>query len=254
MKLKLVFGALGALVALTVTAAEPVAADAAAKPRKSLREKIAERQALAGGMVEAPVTGQVIRVVNDQTRLSVAELEAIVARIRAVARLPIVLDGQGGGELQGRLDAREGAVLLLTERPGYPRVLVAPENAWSAVNVAQLAADEPASRRLAERTEKEMWRALCMSLGASNAIFQPCLMRTIRSLKDLDYCASEIPSPEPMGKLEDAAKVFGIERLRSVTYKTACFEGWASAPTNDLQRGIYEGVKNGTITPSGQKK
>ena len=31
MKLKLVFGALGALVALTVTAAEPVAADAAAK-------------------------------------------------------------------------------------------------------------------------------------------------------------------------------------------------------------------------------
>lgn len=226
-----------------------------AEPKKmSLREKIAERHAKAGGMIEAPVTGQRVFVVNKQSRVKAAAISEIVAKIRDVAKLPIEMNDNVSGDISSRIDAKEGAVILLVDDAVSPSVLVAPENAWCSINVGMLAKDEPTERRLKARTEKEMWRGLCMALGASNAIFQPCLMRTIRSLKDLDYCSNEIPSPEPLGKLEDAAKEFGIMRLRSVTYKTACFEGWAPAPTNDVQKAIYDGVKDGSIKPSTPKK
>lgn len=237
------------LATISVAASAETKTNATGKVRRPMREVIAERRAKAGGMIEAPVTGKVVRVVNAQKIVKTEELNAIIGKIRDLARLPIVLEDGKAVDYAAMRDSTEGAVMLLTDDPKYPTILVAPENAWSAVGVAKLASDEPDARRLSERMEKEMWRALCMSLGSANAIFQPCLLRTIRTLKQLDYCANKVPSPEPLGKLEDAAKEFGVLRLRSVTYKNACFEGWAPAPTSEVQKAIYEGVKNGTIKP-----
>ena len=36
---------------------------------------------------------------------------------------------------------------------------------------------------------------------------------------------------------------YGAGRSRRYTYRQACIEGWAPAPTNDYQRAIFEAVK-----------
>lgn len=242
------------LIAATCLVSAYAEDTAAAKPKKSLRQKIAERQARDGGLVEAPVTGAVITVYNCQNVVEKEDVKAIVDRLREVARLPFVLREGVDGMSDLSIRPVRGGTLTLGDQPQTPVLTVCPEEAFANVNVGRLAEDDPSYDRLKARLEKEMWRALCMAMGASNALFQPCLLRTIRSLRDLDNCANEIPSPEPLGKLETAAKQYGVLRLRKVTYKTACFEGWALAPTNDLQRTIFNGVKDGTIQPPAKKQ
>ena len=46
-----------------------------------------------------------------------------------------------------------------------------------------------------------------------------------------------------LDKVQRTADLCGIGRYRVVTYKKACIEGWAPAPTNDAQRVFYEQAK-----------
>ena len=68
-------------------------------------------------------------------------------------------------------------------------------------------------------------------------------MCPIKSVQDLDVIQVERPCPEPFNKMIDGAKTFGIEPIRMATYRIACEEGWAPAPTNDVQKAIWEKVK-----------
>ncbi len=62
--------------------------------------------------------------------------------------------------------------------------------------------------------------------------------------------------PQIMGTMLNQAKARGIPLTRRTTYKQAVKEGWAPAPTNDIQRAVWDEVKNGaksstvTNTPS----
>ena len=40
----------------------------------------------------------------------------------------------------------------------------------------------------------------------------------------------------------------GIPTLRHGTYRSACEHGWAPAPTNDVQKAIWEEAKKATVT------
>ena len=51
-------------------------------------------------------------------------------------------------------------------------------------------------------------------------------------------------SPEPFNKIMTHAQKLGMQPQRMTTYRKAVEEGWAPAPTNDLQRTVWEEVKN----------
>ena len=81
-------------------------------------------------------------------------------------------------------------------------------------------------------------------------------------MKDLDAIPLLQPGPEPNNKMIDEAHRRGVQSARFTTYRQACREGWAPAPTNDLQKAIWEEVKADkergptnpiTITPPKQK-
>ena len=52
----------------------------------------------------------------------------------------------------------------------------------------------------------------------------------------------DAPGPASHNALMDAARAHGIGLVRLATYRTACIEGWAPPPTNDVQRTIWERV------------
>ena len=82
-----------------------------------------------------------------------------------------------------------------------------------------------------------------MVLGAYVSMQQPCLLTQISGNGDLDRNVCVIPSIEVLPKTKSAAKARGIIPGKRAVYQKACEEGWAPAPTNDVQRAIWEKVK-----------
>ena len=78
-------------------------------------------------------------------------------------------------------------------------------------------------------------------------------MRNIFSLKDLDADPSVCPSPVVYDKIQQTCRKLGITRPRRISYRRACLEGIAPAPTDDIQRAIWERIKadkeRGPTTP-----
>ena len=188
-----------------------------------------------GGFLYAPVKGKVIRVVNRQKALSSEDVEKIVrdtcGAVGYVAEVVAVEPSDG----------RTGARIELVEDDS-PTLLVAPEDFWSRVNVSRLTVDKPDVKLLRRRLIKEFWRAFAMALGAANSNYQPCLMRTIASLGDLDGDETLVPCPEPYDKMQRTGEKIGLAHPHRVSYKRACQEGWAPTPTNDVQKAIWEEV------------
>lgn len=225
---------LAVLLAATLPLVLLAATDVVSKPMQPRRKSIAE----LGGIVTMAPTGRVIRIENKQTRTASSVLESSAAVMSDALNLPVVVESSGSKE---RLDA--AAVIVLEDRGAdSPRVLVAPEEGWAAVNTEALAKDGASGEKYNLRVTREVWRALCIMLGASDSMFQPCLMAPVHSLADLDSLKCNVPSPEPFGKMLRNAKALGCTPAHRATYLGACREGWAPAPTNDIQRAIWNEV------------
>lgn len=219
----------------------PTAAEKGKKRRATAEEikaRRAARIAAEGGLVTAPTQGRVVRILNKTDKVTIPELEEMTAEITQLLGFVVeVVDSEKA------TNQRTGCLITLAEQPGAPTILVAPEDPWAAVNVKNLMKDSPSPEVLKTRIRKELWRAFGFAMGAANSQMQPCLMRPVFSLKDLDAEKVAILSPEPLMGISQTAERLNFATSRRVTYKTAVVEGWAPAPTNDVQRAICEKVK-----------
>lgn len=207
--------------------------------RPDFMKKRAERIAAAGGLIQAPVTSKVVRVANSQKIASREIVDKAVGSFRKFMKYPVEVRE---GAIKDVIDDKAGIVIAIADDANWPALLIAPEEGWATVNVRKLATDNPSPEVLETRLTKEFWRAAAMVLGAANSVMQPCVLCPIRNLADLDACKATVPAPEPLPKLDRGAKSFGIWLARQVTYKRACEEGWAPAPTNDIQKAVWEKV------------
>lgn len=197
----------------------------------------ARKIAQAGGLVKRPSTGKTIMIVNDQKR--VAQESFFGGGQESIAGLlsfPVKIVGP-------ETDVSEaGMVITISDNATSPALMIAPEVPWAGVNVGALYVDKPSEAVLIDRVQKEIWRAFLFLGGSANSTMQPCVMRTIRKPADLDKCANRIPKPDVLQRVLEGAKNLGITPEATCSYYQACQEGWAPAPTNDLQRAIWEKV------------
>lgn len=200
----------------------------------------------AGGEVEkrTPEDG-VFVFANAQKRISSSIIAPIAEELGELLMLAIdVRDIEGSVSVSSaakRLeDLKASAAVFVVDDPALPTtVLAAPEARWAILNVAALAADGSKGRWLEERVKKEVWRSFGYANGAGEA---DCMMHPLFSLKQLDSLQAGGISPEPLGKIAWHLSVLGMREVRRETYLTACKEGWAPKPTNDVQKAIWEKV------------
>lgn len=190
-----------------------------------------------GGQLVAPPKSRTLVVENTQLRVPKEFIDSIVNRISTISTIGLVCKNNcdNTNDLIG--------VLSIVDKPDAPSLTIYPEKLSGELNVNWLLSDNPSDKLLKNRVQKQMWRLFAIALGAGNSSYQPCLLRTIRTLNDLDAVPSLMPSPEVLDKVQRTADLCGIGRYRVVTYKKACIEGWAPAPTNDIQRAIWEQVR-----------
>jgi len=203
-----------------------------------------------GGLVEQPAEGPACLFLNMQGRVpaeALADTPAQVSRMLRIAATLETLEGAPADPLAAVRERLEGggvaAIVGVCDAPGLPTLLIAPESRWALVNVAALAADAPSAETLAARVRKGQWRAFAHLMGAAESAFEHCLMKPVHSLADLDALTAPSVCPEPFGRIIANAGRLGARPIRAVPYRRACEEGWAPAPTNDVQKAIWDEVR-----------
>ena len=174
------------------------------------------------------VPSKQIGVENRQKTVGAAQVEGIVQKARVMTCLPLVF-GKGTSI----------AAVELVERDDATTLTLMPEDFKATVNVKALASDGAAPDVVASRLQKEVSRAALYLMGSGCALGD--VTRPIRGLKELDGITFPSAQPETLTHL-NAKNVAGVQLVRFASYAQACQEGWAPAPTNDIQKAIWEKV------------
>jgi len=194
--------------------------------------KRAGRLARAGGEVVRPdsFTGKV-SIVNRQRRLPASDCEAVAKMLAELTQCNIVSDGGEGATI----------TLHVIDDPKEPVVLIAPEDRWGRLNVAKLVDDLPGERAkekfFAPRARKMIIKALSLLMGGGSSQFPGNVMNTA-TVRELDACQEAVPV-DMVDNYLAYLRAVGVRPAVRTTYRKACKEGWAPAPTNDLQRAIW---------------
>ena len=214
---------------------KPAAIRDKAAMRKKLLEARQKRRVESGGIVYSEPEGKVFEVVNRQDLLPAEHIKAAADAVMAGTQLPI--------RVVAEVSAAAGAVLEVVATDSDSTILCKPEDGWAMLNVKRLMSDNPSGALLEGRLRKEMWRSVGAALGMGVSVYQPCVMRNIRTLQDLDNCRIDRAGPASLNVFTESAQFFGIVSIKRNSYRAACEEGWAPPPTNDVQKAIWEKVQ-----------
>jgi hypothetical protein len=134
------------------------------------------------------------------------------------------------------------AVLIVDDGAWDVPMFVAPEKGWAIVNVAPLKKDSKSDAFIKARLEKEIVRAALYVCGGANSQYENSLMKPIQEAKELDMLMNSGAPMDVVGRTYNYLPSFGISPNPYVTYLQACKQGWAPAPTNDIQKAIWDKV------------
>ena len=221
--------------------AEEASAPLTKEQKQELRKaRRGQRLAEAGGLVERETKGKGALIVNAQSSIPMDRIAAVAASIRGLALVKVEVETGDPSKAHRPTPQHPVVVAVIDDPASDATILVAPEQNWATINVNTLLRDNPSAEVAASRIHKEIWRATAMAMGAANSMTQPCLLRQINTLKELDHTKNLLPSPQPINNMIEVADKLGIVRVQRATYRRACQEGWAPAPTNDVQKAIWE--------------
>ena len=233
-----------AIVAVVAFAAtNDVASTQKPKRHKLDRAKVAENfNRRTGGLVSYPGAkrGKIV-FVNAQSKAPADWLDEI-AKFHA-RELKVDIEVSTGTFQFPDTKVLGNASLFVIDDPKMPSILHAPEQKWTMINIAPLTegnGSKPAF--FSARVKKELTRGLCLLAGTQTSNYPESLLGCVTKPSDLDKFADwELPVDIPERFLPYLAG-FGIKPNELVTYRKACQEGWAPAPTNDYQKAIWEQV------------
>lgn len=240
------------LFAMIASVVVVAVADDAHKTLPVPLSKMAEFNAKTGGLVDPPANAKSLVFLDartDRTPSLSNQVTNVEMMLGFAIDLKIVALDAKACPRKFAFDARKngaGAVVLFYEREGDPVLSAYPEDAVVLINARALKADNPDSRWLSRRVMTEFWRGIAFAMGGY------CVpgkmggesMQPIFSLKDFERLNGAGLSPMQQTAIANARLRLGIYSRNPVPYSRACREGWAPAPTNDVQKRIYEQIKN----------
>lgn len=229
------------------TAEERRAAFAKLTPEEQ-QARFEARMKKVGGLIKRPGTG-VVAVVNGQVAVSeqgVREMFMfssscpIKIPFKCIpASEPFTVAGAAGQIAAA--GARTG--VFLVDDPSLPMTLCAMEAGWGMVNLAPLKADAPSKQKLFQRLNKLFTRVCTVVFGGAHETVPFSAMQGVTNLNELDGLGAFAIAPNGLTMISEHLPKLGVTFPYMTTYKRACREGWAPAPTNDVQKAIWEKVK-----------
>ena len=206
-----------------------------------------------GGRIVKEGSGEgKVCLVNAQSKLDGKALEEFAQKTEMLHQIRLeVVGGEpvtvaNAGEALKKTGAQ--AAVFLVDDPKLPPTLVAYDSLWAIVNVA--AFGEGPKALVEQRRVKAVYRAFALLCGAADTSAAGSLFWA--APKPEDYDAVNLPSrpvPAVMQNIEAHMSRVGVKPQVVMTYFNACKAGWAPAPTNDVQRKVWEKVHALPKTP-----
>lgn len=225
------------------------AEDAAAKKQPLTPEQKAARAEArrkhTGGFIEFPGTGK-IAVLNAQKTIPLELINENVTMLSRLARNVNVAVEDATFSLETAKSVREKvgapAAVYLVEDPALPMSLIAIEDGWGIVNIAPLkeGADDA---KLKTRFKKEFVRVSSIVFTGAKSQFKNSPLQSAQSVADLDKIVGENYGIDTMTALMNHLPEIGVKPSTRMTYRSACMQGIAPAPTNEYQKVIWEEIK-----------
>jgi hypothetical protein len=249
---KLLHIAIIILTAVTVGTVIAAAPAQTAKSGRDSRQKMTKEQfeemryKSTGGFLPKPGTpyGK-IAFINAQSLVSITNLQGAIDMLgKTYPKFNFAVETASASKDYEGMKKNSGAqvAVILVADESTPVMLAAPEDNWAVVNVNKLkrGLKTPGAIKkfLESRVRKELVRAYVCVAGGLTSSFPGNIM-SISKLEDLDFRDEFLP----FDKVDATTKYLrsiNVQPAMMVSYRKACIDGWAPAPTNDVQRVIVE--------------
>lgn len=134
------------------------------------------------------------------------------------------------------------AAVVFAADEQLPSLTSLPEENLSIINVTSLKEGNPKQILLDNRIVRETLRGFAFSLGAGYSSYEIGAMAPISKVAELDLFSGNFIPPDTVNAAMVNGGKIGFKPYRRTTYKRACKEGWAPAPTNDFQKAVWEKI------------
>ena len=203
--------------------------------------------AKAGGLVGKPNSskGKIV-FINTQSEMDEANISGAISSLGEIIAKYAVASEKDTPDKALALKAKHKAdiAVIIVAEDDSPALLAAPEESWSVVNVRalkkNLKSDAALEKFFDSRCRKEIMRGFVCAAGGMGSSFPGNIMN-VAKVEDLDLCDEFVPF-DKVGVVKQHLKNTGVTPVRYATYRIACREGWAPAPTNDVQKAIWDKV------------
>lgn len=217
----------------------------------AFRKAIADK----GGWVSVPMAGPAIKLIDATSKGWAMEgLEAVKANLDRFGLCPseaVRKSLVGDALAEGRAVAKDacGVVMIVDGAEDAPLMTAYPEERLALVNMAALSKGVGGSGVRQDRVEKLTWRAIGHLVGCGAPDGYTCVMKPLRNMAELDAMPNKFIHPASFFKARPYFDMCGVTPARKGTYESACQQGWAPAPTNDIQKAIWDKVHAVPATP-----
>ena len=219
------------------------------QPARKAENPAAFREAAiarAGGYVARPgsMKGR-IAFIDAGSGIGEEELRKVVSALgEKIAKYDVRVEKAEAGT-PAAIKAKSGAdvAVVVVDDDATPMMLVAPEDHWAAVKVRKVSEGLKGSaveRFKASRCRKEILRAFTFVCGGVASSFDGNIL-DVSGPAELDLRDEFIPF-DKFAVFTKHLSGMGVTPRRLATYKRACKEGWAPAPTNDVQKAIWNQI------------
>ena len=202
----------------------------------------------SGGLVFSQIEGKAIYILNLQDLATDSAINEAVNNIMLHIRVPLkISNGNRKSSVEDSISSifrndDIAALAVLTSTNGKDSMLYYPDRNLCIINVKSLLEDDPDKITINNRVFKQIWRAVGLILGAGEAVGGFSILQKVNSLEQLDSIKAKLPSPEQHNRMVETISTLGMSMLKAGTYRTACQQGWAPAPTNDVQKAIWKEI------------
>ena len=201
-----------------------------------------------GGYVIKPDAGnRAVVIANAQTRVPVVAFRRALGYMRFAAKINFDLRTLKTAEEPYAKMVKEtnaAVLIVVVDKPeSSSPILVSPDERWTVVNVAALASDKPGDTVLQTRFRAALTRAICYACGGGSSKNKSVPTSPLTGgVADYDRLMAESLGPDQIAFMTDYLFELGSRQILRVTYDVACQQGWAPAPTNAIQKAVWEKV------------
>lgn len=218
------------IVALLVIAASHAFAEKKVyteEEKAALKEKRLQK---TGGIIFKDGEGKVV-VVNAQTKYAADDIERALEMFRDF--LKVTIDVRNGAWAFGTKNPPDANVVMyVVDDSSLPMSLVAMEEHWGVMNVAQLTSKK--------QFDNEFARVGIATFGAGVSQYKVSPMQPVSKPADLEGIIKPVITMDTGMSMNHNLEKIGVTKSKMTTYLKACQEGWAPAPTNDYQKAIWD--------------